>query len=146
LFLGLGLLGTTAALSGVMGVTLTMAIGGADMPGNSVEGPRVVSVADPGCLSRIRNRIKEFKYFYPKKLFLSSRKYDPGSSSWIQILIFYPSLIPDPVVKKAPDPGSGSTTLRVGVDKEKLRDQCEESYQQRKCFFLIRIEGLLTHI
>merc|ERR1712179_798143 len=29
---GLGCLGTTAALSGVMGVTLTMAIGGADMP------------------------------------------------------------------------------------------------------------------
>merc|ERR1719251_318571 len=29
---GLGMLGTTAALSGVMGVTLTMAIGGADMP------------------------------------------------------------------------------------------------------------------
>ena len=27
------MLGTTAALSGVMGVTLTMAIGGADMPG-----------------------------------------------------------------------------------------------------------------
>merc|ERR1712123_383231 len=30
--LGIGMLGTTAALSGVMGVTLTMAIGGADMP------------------------------------------------------------------------------------------------------------------
>merc|ERR1711920_793084 len=30
--MGLGMLGTTAALSGVMGVTLTMAIGGADMP------------------------------------------------------------------------------------------------------------------
>merc|ERR1712211_70132 len=29
---GLSMLGTTAALSGVMGVTLTMAIGGADMP------------------------------------------------------------------------------------------------------------------
>merc|ERR1719462_476660 len=29
---GPGMLGTTAALSGVMGVTLTMAIGGADMP------------------------------------------------------------------------------------------------------------------
>jgi len=29
---GLGLLGTTAGLSGLMGVTLTMAIGGADMP------------------------------------------------------------------------------------------------------------------
>lgn len=30
--IGLGMLSTTAALSGVMGVTLTMAIGGADMP------------------------------------------------------------------------------------------------------------------
>merc|ERR1711962_484566 len=29
---GMGMLGTTATLSGVMGVTLTMAIGGADMP------------------------------------------------------------------------------------------------------------------
>merc|ERR1719481_2400443 len=29
---GMAMLGTTAALSGVMGVTLTMAIGGADMP------------------------------------------------------------------------------------------------------------------
>jgi hypothetical protein len=50
------------------------------------------SVADPGCLSRIRLfpipdpgseltpsriRIKEFVYFNPKKWFLSSRKYDP---------------------------------------------------------------------
>jgi hypothetical protein len=32
----------------------------------------------------------------PKKLSLSSRKYDPGCSSWIRILIFYPSRIPDP--------------------------------------------------
>jgi NAD(P) transhydrogenase len=32
LAVGMGCLGTTAALSGVMGVTLTMAIGGADMP------------------------------------------------------------------------------------------------------------------
>merc|ERR1712027_53998 len=30
--MGLGMLGTTATLSGVMGITLTMAIGGADMP------------------------------------------------------------------------------------------------------------------
>ncbi len=92
------------------------------------------SVADPGCLSRIRlfsipdrgsdvfpsripdpnclhpgSRIliKEFKYFYPqksKKWFLSSKKYDPGCLS----------RIPDPGVKKAPNPGSGSATLVTG--------------------------------
>ncbi len=72
-------------------------------------------VADPGCLSRIRifsipdpdpnffhpgfririfpSRIpriciKEFKYFNPKKWFLSSRKYDPSCSSRIRILTF----------------------------------------------------------
>ncbi len=54
------------------------------------------------CPSRIR--IKEFKYFNPKK-WLSSRKFDPGSSSRIRILTFFPSWIPDPGVKKAPDPG-----------------------------------------
>ncbi len=55
--------------------------------------------------------IKEFKYFNPKNGFLSSRKYDPGCSS--RIRIFYPSKIPDPGVKKAPDPGS--TTLILGA-------------------------------
>jgi hypothetical protein len=88
----------------------------------------LISVADPGYLSRIRIflsripdpnvfhprsriRIKEFKYFNPKKWFTSSRKYDPGCSSRIWILIFYPSRIPG--VKKAqiPDLGSGSATL-----------------------------------
>jgi hypothetical protein len=34
----------------------------------------------------------------------------PGSR--IRMLTFYPSRIPDPGVKKAPDPGSGSATLR----------------------------------
>jgi hypothetical protein len=58
-----------------------------------------------------RIRIKELKYFDPKKWFLSSRKYDPDCSSGIRILIFYPSRIPDPGVKKAPDPGSSSATL-----------------------------------
>jgi hypothetical protein len=51
------------------------------------------------------------RYFNPKKLFLSSRKYDPSCSSRIRILIFYQSRIPDQGVKKAPDPGSGSATL-----------------------------------
>jgi hypothetical protein len=91
------------------------------------------SVADPGCFSRIpdpnsshpgswipdpdpncfhpgsRIHIKEFKYFNPKNCFLSSRKYDPGCSSRIRILIFYPTRIQG--VKKAPDPGTGSATL-----------------------------------
>ncbi len=63
------------------------------------------SVADPGYLSRIpdpnfsipdpfffqpgsRIRIKDFKYFNPKKWFLSTQKYDPGCSSRILILLF----------------------------------------------------------
>jgi hypothetical protein len=45
-----------------------------------------------------RIRIKEFKYFNPKKWFLSSRKYDPDCSSRIRIRI------PDLGFKKAPDP------------------------------------------
>jgi hypothetical protein len=62
-------------------------------------------------LSRIH--IKEFKYFNPRKWFLSSRKYNPGCSS--RILTFYPSRIPDPGVKKAPDPGSGSAKLDLSM-------------------------------
>jgi hypothetical protein len=48
-----------------------------------------------------------FKYFYPKK-FPSSRSYDPGCYSRIPgpDLDFLP--IPDPGLKTAPDPGSGS--------------------------------------
>jgi hypothetical protein len=62
---------------------------------------RIQGKKDSG--SRIRIRIEEFKYFEPKKLFVSSRKYDPGCSSWIpQILISYKHccgyvmFIPDP--------------------------------------------------
>ncbi len=76
------------------------------------------SVADPGCFSipdltfflpgseffPSPIHIKEFKYFNPKNSFLSSRKYVLGCSSRIRILIFYPSRILDPGVKKAPDP------------------------------------------
>ncbi len=59
-----------------------------------------------------RIRIKEFN---PKKWFLSSRKYDSGSSSWIPILIFYPSRIPGSKRHRLPDPGSGSATLVASV-------------------------------
>jgi hypothetical protein len=73
------------------------------------------SVADPGCLSRIRFlsipdpgtefshprsriRIKEFRYFNPKNSFQTLRNMirfvHPGSR--IRILTFYPSRTPDP--------------------------------------------------
>jgi hypothetical protein len=64
---------------------------------------------------------KNLSVLTPKKWFLSFRKYDPGSSSRIRILTFYPFRIPDPDpyflpipdpgVKKTPDTGSGSATL-----------------------------------
>ncbi len=63
-------------------------------PGSRI---RPVSIPDPG--SRIR--IKEFKYFNPKKTkkwFLSSRKYDPSCSS----------RIPDPDADFLPIPDPGS--------------------------------------
>ncbi len=43
------------------------------------------------------------------------RKYDSDSSFRIRILIFYPSRIPDPGIKKAPDLGSESATLVLGL-------------------------------
>jgi hypothetical protein len=74
-------------------------------------------------LSPSRIRIKEFKYFNPKKTKKNGfqalenmiRVVHPGSR--IRKLTFYPSRIPDPGVKKAPDPGSGSATLVGGVTK-----------------------------
>ncbi len=59
-----------------------------------------------------RIHIKEFN---PKKWFLSSRKYDSGSSSRNRILIFYPSRIPGSKRHRLPDPGSGFATLVAGV-------------------------------
>ncbi len=78
-------------------------------PGSRI---RLFSIPDPNCLhpgSRIL--IKECKYFNPqkaKKWFLSSKKYDPGCSSRIPDpdADFLPSRIPDPGVKKVPNPGS----------------------------------------
>jgi hypothetical protein len=54
-------------------------------------------IPDPGSeLSPSRIRIEEFKYFNPKKWFLSSRKYDPGCSSRIPDPDAYFLPIPDP--------------------------------------------------
>ncbi len=87
---------------------------------------RLSSVADLGCLSRIRLfsildlgsemfpsriRIKEFKYFNPKKWLLSFRKYDPGCSTRIRILTFYPSRIQGSKGHRIPDPDPQHRTL-----------------------------------
>jgi hypothetical protein len=95
-----------------------------------------ISVADPGCLSRIpdptfsnpdprhelspsRIRIKEFiqriLYILTQKngfLALENMIRVVHSVSRIRMRTFYPSRIPVPGVKKAPDPGSGSATLK----------------------------------
>jgi hypothetical protein len=81
-------------------------------PGSRI---RTVSIPDPGL-------IKEFKYFNPKKAkkwFLSSKKYDPGCSSRIpdQDAVFLPSWIPDPGVKKAPNPGSRIRIRNTALDE-----------------------------
>ncbi len=52
---------------------------------------------------------KIFKYFNPNNRFLSPRKYDPGCSSRIRILIFYPSRIQGSKTAP-PDPGSAIHT------------------------------------
>ncbi len=52
----------------------------------------VFSIPDPNFFHRgSRISIKEFNYFSKKKIFFSSRKCDPGCSSRIRILYFYPS-------------------------------------------------------
>jgi hypothetical protein len=65
---------------------------------------------DPGSASASKN-----SSILTQKMFLNSRKYDPGFSSRIRVLIFYPPRIPDPGVKEAPDPGS--ETLFVSLSK-----------------------------
>jgi hypothetical protein len=65
------------------------------------------------CHPGSRIRIKEFKYFNPK-IVSKLKKYD-HSGSRIRILTFYPSRILDPGVKKAPDPGPGSVTLKNSI-------------------------------
>jgi hypothetical protein len=71
---------------------------------------RTVSIPDPGSSSKNLSILTPKK---AKKWFLSSKKYDSGSSSGIPDpdADFLPPRIPDPGVKKAPNPGSVSATL-----------------------------------
>jgi hypothetical protein len=71
-------------------------------------GSRVIKISDPGSVFSSKNL---GILHVTQKLFLSSRKYDPACSSRIRILIFNPSRILDPGVKKALHPGSRSATL-----------------------------------
>ncbi len=64
---------------------------------------------------------KELYNFLPKKLSLSSLTYgfgirDPGSEIQDPEKTYSGSRIPDPGVKKAPDPGSGSATLKQNLN------------------------------
>ncbi len=87
-------------------------------PGSRI---RTVFIPDPGSLSKnlsILTPKKAKKWFLSsKKWFLSSKKYDPGCSSRIRMLTFsYPgSPIPDPGVKKAPNPGSRIRIRNTGT-------------------------------
>jgi hypothetical protein len=76
------------------------------------------SVVEPGCSSRIPDPNFSIpdpgsKRFRIKKLFLSSRNYDPGCSSRIRTLIFYPSRIPGSKRHLIPDPGSATLDQRL---------------------------------
>ncbi len=64
----------------------------------------IFSIPDPWSASKNLNILTQ-------KIVSRLLKYDPGCSSRIRILIFYPSRILDPGVKKAPGPGSRSATL-----------------------------------
>jgi hypothetical protein len=58
-----------------------------------------------------RIRIKEFKHFNPKKLFLRSRKYDPGCWSRSRIWDSDPDFLPIPDPGFPGQKGTGSATL-----------------------------------
>ncbi len=78
-----------------------------------------INIPDPNCFhpwseffpSRVH--IKGFKYFNPKRWFLSTQKYDPGCSSRFRILTF--SLIPDPGSRGLKGTGS-QIRIRTQVD------------------------------
>jgi hypothetical protein len=65
-----------------------------------------------------RIRLKELKYFNPKKWFRRTQNYDPGFSSRIRIPDPDPDFLPisDPEIKKAPDPGSRIRIRNLPLD------------------------------
>jgi hypothetical protein len=120
---------------------------------NQLDYCKIASVADPGCLSRIRLystripdpnclhpgsriRIKEYKYFDPKKpqkWFLSSRKYDPGCSS----------RIPDPDADFLPIPDPGSRGQKGTGSRIRIRNT--ENIYELICRKIHRFMNLLVN-
>jgi hypothetical protein len=79
-------------------------------------GSRVEKIPDPGSGSASKNLNILTQNIVSK---LRNRNFHPRSR--IRILIFNPSLIPDPGVKKAPEPGSESTKLcAISLPRNKL--------------------------
>ncbi len=106
-------------------------------PGSRI---RLFSIPEPNCLHP-GSALKNFSILTPKnqkKWFLSSRKYDPGCSSRtrIRMLTFYPSQIPDPGAKKAPDPGSGSATLVLFKEPSLVSTQLYRSPKLHRSGFI----------
>ncbi len=64
----------------------------------------------------------------------------------IRILIFYPSRIPDPGVKKAPDPGPGSATLNERQRYCGHLRKKENDYYNIRLSVVLRIRGILVRI
>jgi hypothetical protein len=106
---------------------------------------RIFSIPDP-------HQRNYGKFYNPKKWFLSSRKYDLGCTSRIRIPDFLPipdpggqkstgsriqgskrDRIPDPVVKKAPDPGSGSATLMIRSYRTHMAPAGRSCWERRRC-------------
>jgi hypothetical protein len=85
-------------------------------PGSRI---RIFSIPDPGS-KRFPDPESENPHPHERILVLKTEKIfvalgnmirDVHSGSVSSILIFYPSQIPEPGVKRAPDPGSGYATL-----------------------------------
>jgi hypothetical protein len=96
-------------------------------------GPKF-SIPDPGS-KRFRIRTEELKYFWPLKLFLSSRKNYLGCSSQISVFSHPGSRYR---VKKAPDPGSESATL-VKVRQPKWQSLCIYTDSLFKVFEVVKV-------
>ncbi len=155
----------------------------------SIPNPRfwiqIFSIQDPWSRIQIfsipgpKSRIKEFKYFNQKKWFLSSQKNDPGFPSQIRIRDldsdFLPipdpdpvSQIPNPGVKKAPEPwsrildpdlqhwrfllcsGLGGTigywlSMGAAVLTTHLMDQLSEAFMCKKEFSVYVIKHCLSN-